>query len=377
MLLSYLYCSCILRHATLLFSIWSAKGWGPLAFTTILQAGPTAYLPPTLSLGNGDNTSTLERLSAISKVSRCHISTILSQAHGPWLLHLGAGERIAVLEAVASMYSCLGYRRKEAYILREVLGCLLDLLVCGRDEDGALKTAQAISGGGIANGAVAVRINESSDGNGSLLKLLIYVSKVLGIDLTTIPLHEEKTTIPERRGDITETYEEFGWPELQVGVIREAVAVAEALPGGLVICAVPDRFRSYHQRRFYVRHSIRFVGFEDPTANIISRRSISSTFYSFPGTYHSQAAGCDEVGGLLVWRSCCKYIHCAVSIPYPCHPFQDLSSGHRLPLIRLPIETPIVALQAKAIDVQPILTGATDPFLYNPRRALTTQVNDA
>ena len=39
-----------------------------------------------------------------------------------------------VLEAMASVYGALGFRRKEAYVLREVLGCIMDLIVCGREE---------------------------------------------------------------------------------------------------------------------------------------------------------------------------------------------------------------------------------------------------
>ena len=40
-----------------------------------------------------------------------------------------------------------------------------------------------------------------------------------------------------------------------------------------------------------------------------------------------------------------------------------------MPLMKMPLEKPISALQLRASDVAPILTGATDPFLYNPRRA--------
>jgi hypothetical protein len=138
-LLAYLYTSCVLRHSSLLFAIWSAKGWGPLAFTSMLQSGPTQYLPPTLSVDENTRGVSLERLSSISGISRSSIAAVLAQLHGPWLLHLGAGERIAVLEAMSRLYACLGYRRKEAYVLREVLGCVLDLIVCGREEDGLSK----------------------------------------------------------------------------------------------------------------------------------------------------------------------------------------------------------------------------------------------
>jgi trafficking protein particle complex subunit 9 len=165
-------------------------------------------------------------------------------------------ERIALLEAMAGMYAALGYRRKETYVLREVLGCVLDLLVCGREEDGyyrisspPLLTGLAIQGltptvnEGDKRGSVGIKQNESKEGNVSVLKLLKYICRVLGVDLDAVRLVkvdadgrpaslsngdptirsiEEETPVPQ---------DPFGWPELQVGIVREAIAVAEALPG--------------------------------------------------------------------------------------------------------------------------------------------------
>lgn len=254
-LLAYLYSCCVLRHSSLLFAVWSAKGWGPLAFTTMLQPGPTPYLPPTLSRDEGNDWAILERLSSISGISRSSIATVLAQLHGPWLLHLGPRERIAILEAMSSLYACLGYRRKEAYILREVLGCILDLMVCGREEDGLSRMSsvpgtaglgiQGLNSSGVGGGwsGVGVRLSESADGNESILKLLKYVCKVLGINLDAVQLVDvnDDLSIDESVAPVVydnsegENHEPYGWPELQVGVVREAVAVAEALPGGRYI----------------------------------------------------------------------------------------------------------------------------------------------
>jgi hypothetical protein len=216
----------------------------------MLQPGPTPYLPPTLSHEGLTSWANLERLSTISGVSRSAISAVLAQVHGPWLLHLGPRERISILENTASLYACLGYRRKEAYILREVLGCILDLIVCGREEDGFSRLSsvplpaglgiQGLNSGSSPRGNVGVRFSENIEGNESVLKLLKYVCKVLGINLDAVRLLEnsDETSIedPAATSSIeddvaTEFAEPYGWPELQVGVVREAVAVAEALPG--------------------------------------------------------------------------------------------------------------------------------------------------
>lgn len=247
--LAYLYSTAAIRQTSLYFSIWSAKGWGPLAFTTMLQPGANPYLPPTLSNSEHNTTLNLERLSIMSGISRSTVAGYLAQAHGPWLVHLGPTDRLAVLETMASMYACLGYKRKEAYVLREVLGCIMDLLVCGREENRKPSTSPGNTGLGIRNvslgvpGTVGVRQNESAEGNASILRLLKYVCRVLGIDLEAVKLVHTAETSPEdgktasadstlSEDDALEVSQEvYGWPELQIGVIREAIAVAESLPG--------------------------------------------------------------------------------------------------------------------------------------------------
>ena len=260
-LLAFLYSGCVLRHSSLLFAVWSAKGWGPLAFTTMLQPGPNPWIPPTLIQEGKDNWLNLERLSATTGITRSSISSVLTQLHGPWLLHLGPRERISVLENMASLYACLGYKRKEVYILREVLGCLLDLMVCGREEDGYSQPSSvpASAGLGIHNyhpggwGTVGVRLSESAAGNDSILKLLAHVCRVLGINLEAVALegidHSNLADRPPSLNDydediIEELREPCGWPELQVGVVREAVAVAEALPGACVILQLKENYCS-------------------------------------------------------------------------------------------------------------------------------------
>jgi hypothetical protein len=217
----------------------------------MLQPGSKPYIPPTLASDESGNWVNLEKLSAIAGISRSSISALLTQMHGPWLLHLGQRERISILESMATFYARLGYQRKEAYVLREVLGCLLDLLVCGREEDGYSNPSgiPPTAGLGIHNlhpvsgaswDAVGVRVSESAAGNDSILCILKYVCKVLGISLDVVGLVQDTlrmtSGLPPSLNDydediVQELREPSGWPELQVGVVREAVAVAEALPG--------------------------------------------------------------------------------------------------------------------------------------------------
>ncbi|KAF7294900.1 hypothetical protein MIND_01027900 [Mycena indigotica] len=353
-LLSYLYCRAVLRQASLLFSVWSAKGWGPLAFGTMLQPGPTPYLPPTISTEGLASWADLERLSSLSGISRATISTVLTQVHGPWLLHLGARERIGILESTASLYACLGYRRKEAYILREVLGCILDLIVCGREEDGFSRLSSVPlppglgiqgfnSNSGSQRGNVGVRFTENVDGNESILKLLKYICRTLGINLDAVQMIENPTEAAENEPSAptsieedmaTEFMEPYGWPELQVGVVREAVAVAEALPDYLAVAQ-------------YALASLK-------TLQAVLAPADQYHLYATSARALMTAHRRGDTRSVEYWSG--KPI---VSI--------NISS---LPLVRLPIEKPLSALQPRTSDIAPILTGGTDPFLYNPRRVM-------
>ncbi|KAG7092479.1 hypothetical protein E1B28_008831 [Marasmius oreades] len=342
-LLSYLYCTCVLRHSSLLFSIWSAKGWGPLAFTTMLHSGPIPYVPPTVTQETRDSWSKVERLSMISGVSRHSISNVIAQAHGPWLLHLGVRERISILEVMASMYSCLGYKRKEAYILREVLGCIMDLIVCGR-EDGSHPPFSNGAGLGIhgitANSTtqVGVRLTERSDGNQSVLELLKRVCRVLGVNLDAVKTVDLlDSPISPATDDTADNQEPFGWPELQVGVIRESIAVAEALPDFLAVAQ-------------YALSSLK-------TLIDVLTPGDQYHLYSTAARALSTAKRRGSSTGVEFWLS---------------RPIVSIALAP-LPLIRLPIEKPMSALQPRPSDPNTILTGATDPFLYNPRRVDNAQ----
>lgn len=115
---------------------------------------------------------------------------------------------------------------------------------------------------------MGVRRTESRVGNEGVLRLVKETCRVLGIDLEGVPMRRgggsskgavgggdegagQKEEGASQKGEDggekggdgreveqddapyldAEPLETYGWPELQVGVVREAVAVAEALPG--------------------------------------------------------------------------------------------------------------------------------------------------
>ena len=244
-LITLLLVTCICRHTALLFSVWASKGWGPLAFTTLIRPG----LPPTFT-PNPPSDSHRFRMTAITGISRAQIVGILAQAHGPFLLHLHPHDRIRLLQHIAATYSCLGFRRKEAYVLRELLSTVMDVLVCSRDE--VIKSARERGNGlgtlgspgsgglgivdaGSGVGSVGVRESESTNGNESIIRLVKYVCEVYGVDLGAVNIVGPNAKGGVEVGVDDEAIEgrmlRYGWDELQLGVVREATAVVEALPG--------------------------------------------------------------------------------------------------------------------------------------------------
>ncbi|KAI0797912.1 TRAPP II complex [Abortiporus biennis] len=352
--LSHLYVRAVLRHVALLSAIWSTKGWGPLAFKAMLQPG-VSHLSQTSAqqTGKGEkrlSTANLERLSLITGITRCSIAAILSQAHGPWLLHLGSRERVTVLESIASVYGSLSYKRKEAYILREVLGCIMDLVVCGREEplgNRVIGTGLGIQGveyGGRKpnGGTVGIRENESTEGNQSVIKIVKHVCRIHGIDLEAVKLFDT-LSMPSKNDDaagddlMIRSYEPFGWPELQIGIVREAVAVAEALP-------------DYPSVAQFCLSALK-------TLHVVTPPVEQVKLYDSAARAMSTARRRGDTRSVDYWSG------------QPIVSLEVLSPS----LVRLPIEKPISILSQRRSDVAPILTGMTDPFLYNPRRALSGQ----
>ncbi|QRV85843.1 transport protein particle subunit [Ceratobasidium sp. AG-Ba] len=271
-LLALLYTEAALRTGILLFSVWSAKGWGPVAFGTLVRGGippvfaslaskgaktdhpaladdPTRNLHPTLSNLSDRPTAPLAqllRMSTITQISRSQIANVAGQAHGPWLQHLQPRDRIRVLAQLATIYACLGFRRKEVYVLRELVVTVVDLIVCAREENGTSGVGVGRPSLAVITGAenreverehtgdVGVRIVESIEGNESLLRVVKYICEIYGIDVSRVQIGGDDSTGGNSQGgdydDIELETPRFGWREVQIGVVREAVQIAEALP---------------------------------------------------------------------------------------------------------------------------------------------------
>lgn len=180
----------------------------------------------------------LLHMSHLTGITRTQIANVATQAHGPFLLHLHAHDRIRILNALASLYSRLDFKRKEAYVLRELLSVLMDLIVCGRQEGPMAmnRLSNHLDQKGLLpkplnTGDVAVRAPENAAGNSSIVTLMRYVCDIYGVRMGSVAVSEDPSKPTTAEPSDEPKSEPFGWPELQAGVVREAVAIAEALPG--------------------------------------------------------------------------------------------------------------------------------------------------
>jgi trafficking protein particle complex subunit 9 len=220
---SLLYAESVLRQTKLALAVWVSEGWNVKALE-ILVRGVGTKLP------NFSRTARLI-LNEKSGLSCSQIAGILCQAHGPFILHLGSYDRLKVLSAQASIYGVLGLHRKEAFISREILGVLLDLLSLSRSKDHQENYGDSTSPTSDQP-STGWRKGESDDGNDSIVRLIYRIGEAYGLKLDYFPIIDAQSPEPSNSCKLTST-EKFssGWGELQLYLVREVIAITETLPG--------------------------------------------------------------------------------------------------------------------------------------------------
>ena len=146
-------------------------------------------------------------------------------------------------------------KRREGMFARERLATLVDLMVDARQRSVVQPNLDEQGAG--SGGEVGVRMGAGKDGNEAVLRVLKGVLEGLGVDL------EEGEGVWDiegegeaRRMDVgrassaVEGGDEggsggrgrFGWPELQLRAMRDAIGIAEVLPGSVSTLLLPSSF---------------------------------------------------------------------------------------------------------------------------------------
>lgn len=248
--LAFLYTSVALRHARLISDIYISGEISPLSSQLSLSSPRSLtqrdFPPPPRPTPTASATQPgLIRLG----LTRSDVVRLAGKAHGPWLSLLADRERIAALSKLVDLMRGLGMRRREGIYARQVLGCVVDLVVRARVTASSSAVIGQMNGAAPTRGEVGVRAPLERDGNEGLMVVLARVLEGYGVDLDrelfVQGLETKNLGAVEIAGGGGEPVAgsggktamesgvnaRFGWPELQLRALRDGIAIAEALPG--------------------------------------------------------------------------------------------------------------------------------------------------
>ncbi|SCZ89502.1 BZ3500_MvSof-1268-A1-R1_Chr9g10432 [Microbotryum saponariae] len=204
-------------------------------------------------------------LSPSNPVPRSMIAQWASMAYSAHLGQLALPTRLRVTGEIASFFGRIGYRRKEGFVLRE-LAALCGQGVAGKGVEvfsavhgtsptspvSATKDGHKVSGGQLLPAmndrtASIVRTTSDSAGNESIIRIAEKVCESFGI--VVVPRIARDTSTPNTASGhhlrqksllqgrpleldyrLSSSTSPFGWSHLQMGVLKDAISVAEALP---------------------------------------------------------------------------------------------------------------------------------------------------
>lgn len=247
-LLAYLYTGLCLRISHFVFLVWAAGGWGSIALSAIMTHSLPRAFPLPLSVEDAGHASarrsrqrSLAQLSSRSQLARHSVFGYAEPALGPHHRAMTKTEELNLYVEMTWLARWLDLPRKEAYCTRIVVKRVGVMIVEGREENRRLggvvvptrpsktKESAAIEAASVGLGlgtavaasqAVAFRRKESTDGNVAVMALFERACSVMGIGLLPSQAPADQAPSAPR----------FGWPELQVEMMKEGIAVAEALP---------------------------------------------------------------------------------------------------------------------------------------------------
>lgn len=238
---------------------------------------PSSSPAPTAPAPNSADQARSARLTSLSPsntVPRSTIAQWISAAYSPHLALLSLPVRLRLTAEIASLFGRLGYRRKEAFVLRE-LAALCAEGVAGRsievfpasgpagapspvpEEPSDSPRANGFSDGTsgprpvpgrartVDRAGSIVRTTSDPAGNDSIVRIVEKVCEAFGIEVAPklsrqdMQAERGKSIVQGRTLEILESEDgAFGWPALQLGVLKDAVGIAEALPGAWSFCPV-------------------------------------------------------------------------------------------------------------------------------------------
>lgn len=119
-----LHAGCCLAYARFLLAIWASGGYNGEAFDQMIYGG----IPPMLAETVRPSLATYTQHATATGVQRHEIAAAASAALTHSIAALKPPDQIAVLSAAASIFGCIGFSRREAYLLRQMQAVIVALL---------------------------------------------------------------------------------------------------------------------------------------------------------------------------------------------------------------------------------------------------------
>ena len=231
-----LFIEACLRFARMQLAVLATGGWSSAALDAMVSTAPGK--PPTDIVA--------------SAYIKAHIAELLGLAYTPLLAQSPVPDRLLFLNTIVAGYSSLGFARKRAAILLEIAAIATDVSRRARAE-----VREGQSPGAIVSTAPEV------DGNDAVLLLLDQCCEAYGVEIvkrfraaeagrrvSVIGGTQQRSTGADAAGDGAED-DRFGWPDLQVAVVRDAVKASEMLPGELSLHRSASSFVNLLERTDY------------------------------------------------------------------------------------------------------------------------------
>lgn len=286
------YAEACLRNARFLLAVWESGGWIEKALERLITPPPNLRGDAVSSAAHAAAARTTS-MAPSNTVPRSSIAQWVSMAYSPQLATLPLPLRLRVTGEISSIFAKIGYRRKESFVLREI-AALCGEGVAGKgievysaavtiarppsaieeeDEDTGgdarprtftRDVAQSPALASIDRLASIVRTTSDTQGNASIIRVAEKVCEAFGIQVVPRGSKEQSEDEGQRQSllqiPLVGEQERVGWPALQVGVLHDAILIAEALPGkshpsshitSLLTCAWMARLSSGYSLHCY------------------------------------------------------------------------------------------------------------------------------
>lgn len=263
-----IHASACIAYSRLLLAVWASGGWNAECFDQLIYGG----VPPSLVEDARPGPAMYASLSRQSSVERHEIAAPASLALSHSVSALKPPDQIAILCSLANVYGCVGFLRREAYLLRQLQATVVSLLARAlllnpREPKTVAKALSQVAGSDHAIlGTLVSQTLSSGLGQGSdaVLILALQICETYGINVDIEPLRNIPTNHILARaattGKTTATGEPllkrtgrapwaaqnrsagsdqdqilmqeesaFGWADLQVALLKDTICVAEML----------------------------------------------------------------------------------------------------------------------------------------------------